>query len=154
MTTDDPMAEIAALGDELTRLQHRRTTVYDGTLLENSAFRILRVLSDGTARSLRTLAVDLDLEQSTVNRQVNAAIGAGFLERFEVEGSLSRLVRPTAEGVRAYEHDGLIRATLIQAALDELGPARAATLIADLRAFNDAWDAAISTRAARRGERT
>ncbi|WP_137294262.1 MarR family winged helix-turn-helix transcriptional regulator [Nocardioides dongxiaopingii] len=140
-------ADLAALGDELVRLQHRRTAVYAGVVLEASAWRILRVLADGEPRSLRMLAADLDLEQSTVNRQVNAAIGAGYLERFEVPGSVSRLVRPSARGREAYEHDGRIRASLIQTALDEMGPERSAGLIADLRAFNDAWDRAIAARA-------
>lgn len=142
-TDDDALADVSALGDELLRLQRRRRHVYDGVVLENSAFRILWVLSHGGPRTLRQLCLDLDLEQSTVNRQVNAAIDAGWIERFEVEGSASKPVRPTAAGAEAYRHDGLIRATLIQAALDELGPERAAGLIAELRAFNDAWDAVI-----------
>ena len=70
----------------------------------------------------------LDLEQSTVNRQVHAAIDAGWLERFDVPGSASRLVRPTPAGLEAYQHDGLVRAATIHAALDALGPERAASI--------------------------
>ncbi len=145
MTTDvpDPLAEVTALGDQLLRLQRRRRHVYEGVVLENSAFRLLWVLDDGDPRTLRRLAHDLDLEQSTVNRQVNAAIAAGWLERYDVEGSASRLVRPTAAGAAAYRHDGMIRAGTIRAALDELGPERAATLIEGLQALNDAWDAVL-----------
>ena len=101
--TDEPrpeLAEVTALGDQLLRMQRRRRHVYEGAVLENSAFRLLWVLDDGEPRTLRQLAADLDLEQSTVNRQVNAAIAAGWLERFEVEGSASRLVRPTTPGRR------------------------------------------------------
>ncbi|WP_139982627.1 MarR family winged helix-turn-helix transcriptional regulator [Nocardioides litoris] len=140
---DDPLAQVTALGDQLLRLQRRRRHVYDGTVLENSAFRLLWVLADGEPRTLRRLATDLDLEQSTVNRQVNAAIAAGWLERFEVEGSASRLVRPTAAGTDAFRHDGLVRATAIRAALDALGPERAAVLVDLLGELNDAWDAAV-----------
>ncbi len=140
--TDD-LALVTSLGDQLLRLQRRRTATYDGVVLETSAFRILWVLSDGEARTLRRLAEDLDLEQSTVNRQVNAAIAAGHLERFEVPGSASKLVRPTAGGRAAYEHDGQIRAALIRRALDNLGLGRAEQVIADLRDLNDAWDAAL-----------
>jgi DNA-binding MarR family transcriptional regulator len=136
----DPLAEVTALGDQLLRLQRRRRHVYDGVVLENSAFRLLWVLDDGVPRTLRQLAHDLDLEQSTVNRQVNAAIAAGWLERYDVAGSASRLVRPTASGAEAYLHDGMIRAGTIRAALDALGPARAASLIEGLRTLNDAWD--------------
>lgn len=134
------LADVAALADQLLRLQRRRRHVYDDVVLENSAFRLLWVLDDGEARTLRQLAADLDLEQSTVNRQVNAAITAGWLERYDVAGSASRLVRPTAAGLEAYRHDGLIRAGTIRTALDQLGPERAGAIIEGLRSLNDAWD--------------
>lgn len=134
------LIDVTALGGELLRLQRRRTTVYDGTVLDNSAFRLLWLLSDGEPRTLRRLAECLDLEQSTVNRQVNAALAAGYLERFASAGSPGKLVRPSTAGEQAFEHDGRIRAELISRALGELGGARAGRLIADLHAFNDAWD--------------
>ncbi len=151
--TTDAMTEVTALGDQLLRLQRRRRHVYDGVVLENSAFRLLWVLDDGEPRTLRQLAGDLDLEQSTVNRQVNAAIAAGWPERYDVAGSASRLVRPTPAGTEAYRHDGQIRAATIRAALDELGPERAATLIDGLRSLNDAWDAVIERDAGHHGPR-
>ena len=137
------LADVSALAGELLRLQRRRTTVYEGVVLDNSAFRLLWMLSDGTPRTLRQLAECLDLEQSTVNRQVNAALSAGYVERFAVEGSASKLVRPTAAGEEAFDHDGQIRAALISRALDDLGDDRAARLIGDLRAYNDAWDTVL-----------
>ncbi len=140
---DDDLADVTALGGELLRLQRRRSSVYAGVKLDNSAFRLLWVLSDGTPRTLRQLAESVDLEQSTVNRQVNAALGGGYLERFAVAGSTSKLVRPSRAGSEAFEHDGRIRGALISRALAELGGARSARLIEDLRAFNDAWDAAL-----------
>ncbi len=145
MPTEPPadLADLALLGDELLRLQRRRTTSYAGSVLDTSAFRILRVLADGEPRTMRQLAHELELEQSTVNRQVHAAIDLGYLERFEVEGSVSKLLRPTEAGLAAFEHDIAIRVTLIQGALDALGPGRGARLVADLRDFNDAWDAAL-----------
>ncbi|MGA8258112.1 MAG: MarR family winged helix-turn-helix transcriptional regulator [Nocardioides sp.] len=142
-TSDQPHSSIAALGDQLIRLQRRRTSVYAGSRLEDSAFRILWTLSDGEPRTLRQLASDLGLEQSTVNRQVNAALAAGYVERFEVPGSASKLVRPTPVGAEAYEHDGAIRAALITRVLEALGDERAARLIDDLTSFNDAWDDAL-----------
>lgn len=131
---------IAALGDQMIRLQRRRTRVYPGSVLEDSAFRLLWTLSDGEPRTLRRLATDLGLEQSTVNRQVNVALAAGYLERYDVPGSASKLIRPTPVGIEAYEHDGAIRADVLTRVLDTLGPRRADRLIADLTAFNDAWD--------------
>ena len=142
---EDLVADVTSLGGELLRLQRRRTTVYAGVVLDNSAFRLLWVLSDGVPRTLRELAEALDLEQSTVNRQVNAALSAGYLERFAVPTSTSKLVRPSAAGEQAYDHDGRIRAALISRALAELGGPRASRLIEDLQAFNDAWDRALGT---------
>lgn len=139
----DALADVTALGGELLRLQRRRTSVYEGVLLDGSAFRLLWWLSDGTPRTLRQLAERLDLEQSTVNRQVNAALSAGYLERFAVPGSPGKLLRPSVAGEQAFEHDGRIRAELISRALGELGETRAARLIEDLHAFNDAWDRAL-----------
>ncbi len=139
----DPLADVTALGGELLRLQRRRTSVYEGVILENSAFRLLWVLADGTERTLRQLSEALDLEQSTVNRQVNAALAAGYLERYAVDGSASKVVRPSTAGTQAFEHDGRIRAQLISRALADLGEVRAARLIEDLRDFNDAWDSAL-----------
>ncbi|CAN5584610.1 hypothetical protein BH11ACT8_BH11ACT8_25980 [soil metagenome] len=132
--------QVTALGGELIRLQRIRNAAYDGVVLETSAFRLLWVLSDGEPRTLRQLAQELDLEQSTINRQANAALDAGYLERFRVEGSASKLLRPTAAGSEAYERDGLVRAARYQRIFAELGPERARQLIELLGSFNDAWD--------------
>ncbi|MDE0778553.1 MarR family winged helix-turn-helix transcriptional regulator [Nocardioides sp.] len=135
--------DLQGLGDQLLRLQRRRTSSYAGCVLDNSAFRILWVLDDGQPRTQRQLAAELDLDQSTVNRQLNAALAGGYVERITVVGSASKPIRPTPEGARAFAHDGVIRAELIAAALGELGAERAQRLVEDLRDFNDAWDAAL-----------
>jgi DNA-binding MarR family transcriptional regulator len=133
---------LRALGDELMRMTARRTNTYAGAVMENSAFRVLRVLEELGPRTLRELSDDLQLELSTVNRQVNAAIRHGHVERLPVRGRAGRLVRPTEAGHRAYLHDGRLRGTLYAQALDELGPERAAAMVESLRAFNDALDRA------------
>ncbi|WP_232679596.1 MarR family winged helix-turn-helix transcriptional regulator [Nocardioides sp. R-C-SC26] len=140
---DDDYADVTALGHQLLRLQRRRTVAFAGSTLEISAFRILWVLSDGEPRTLRQIGTDLDLEQSTVNRQVNAAIAAGYLERFDVPGQASKMVRPTERGRELYDNDGRVRAARYQQAIDTVGVDRARRLIDDLRAFNDAFDAAL-----------
>jgi len=130
------------LGDELMRLTRRRATTYPGSTLDPSAFRLLWLLTEGPARTLRELADELQLDQSTVNRQVNAALNHGLVERYAVVDSASRLVRPTEAGRAAYLHDGKLRAEVYNAVLDELGPERAGALVAELREFNDALDRA------------
>jgi hypothetical protein len=49
-------------------------------------------------------------------------------------------VRPTAEGRKAYLHDGRLRADLIALAIEDLGEQRAREMVESLRAFNDAVD--------------
>lgn len=51
------------------------------TSLTAADLRLLWLQSDGRARTQREIATELNLEQSTVNRQVNAALRAGHLER-------------------------------------------------------------------------
>jgi DNA-binding MarR family transcriptional regulator len=132
------------LGDELMRLSRRRSQVYPGSVLDTSAFRLLWLLTEGPPRSLRELADELQLDQSTVNRQVNAAIKHGLVERYAVPGSTSRLLRPTESGRAAYVHDGALRAEVYNAVLDELGADRAEALVAELRELNDGLDRAHS----------
>ncbi|WP_235831547.1 MarR family winged helix-turn-helix transcriptional regulator [Gordonia zhaorongruii] len=128
------------LVDELLRMRRRRNGVFDGAILDTSAFHILWLLADGEARTLRDLADGLCLEQSTVNRQVNAAIKRGYVERFEVVGQTSRLHRPTDEGQHAFEHDGHLRAERLEKVFADLAPGTPEALLAELRAYNDAFD--------------
>jgi DNA-binding MarR family transcriptional regulator len=128
------------LGDELMRLTRRGSQYYPGSELDSSAFRVLWLLTEGPPRTLRELADELQLDQSTVNRQVNAAIKNGLVERYAVAASPSRLHRPTAAGRAAYVHDGALRAEVYSRVLDELGTGRADALVAELRELNDGLD--------------
>ena len=128
------------LAEELLRMSRRKTHIVPGAMLEASAFAILWTLSDGAPRTLRDLADELDLDQSTVNRQVNAAIKHGHLERFEVAGQASRLIRPTAAGEAAFEHDGQLRADRLRRVFADLDPGTPEALLHELRAFNDAYE--------------
>jgi DNA-binding MarR family transcriptional regulator len=136
---------LRALGDELMRMSGRRATTYAGSLLENSAFRILWRLDERGPLTLRELADELQLDQSTINRQVNSALKNGLVERFEEEGRAGKPVRPTPAGLSAYTHDGRLRAGLITVALEDLGAERAQSMLESLRAFNDAIDRAHDT---------
>lgn len=128
------------LADELLRFSRRRHTIIEGTQLDTSAFKLLWVLSDERPRTLRELAEELGLELSTINRQVNAAVRAGLLERFSVPDSPSRPVRRTPEGRRLYEHDSAVHSDLLRSILAEMGAAPARELISGMRAFNDAFE--------------
>ncbi len=133
---------LRALGAEIMRVSARRTTAYAGSVLDSSAFRILWVLSESGPMTLRELSEELQLERSTINRQVNAAIRHGHLERLEDEGSVAPRVRPTDEGRAAYLHDGRLRGAAYSRALADLGVDRAGQMVDTLRDFNDSLDRA------------
>ncbi|GAB3654256.1 hypothetical protein GCM10027596_05800 [Nocardioides korecus] len=142
MTTGEPDEQLLrALGEEILRMNARRSTTYAGSELETSAFRLLWVLHESGPRTMRELSEELQLERSTINRQVNAAIRHGHLERIEEPGVKAPRVRPTVEGERAYLHDGRLRGAAYSRALAELGADRAAAMVASFKAFNDALDA-------------
>ena len=128
-----------ALGAEVMRLTRRRATAYPGSLLEDSAFRILLVLVEEGPRALRDLAEELQLEQSTISRQVASAVGHGLVERY---GDSPRLVRATDAGREAYLHDGRLRGAVWSRAIAELGEERGADLVAALHELNEALDRA------------
>jgi DNA-binding MarR family transcriptional regulator len=132
-------ATMRALGAEVMRLTRRRATSYPGSVLEDSAFRLLLVLVEEGPRSLRDLAHELQLEQSTISRQVTAAVSHGLVERY---GESPRLVRATGAGQEAYLHDGRLRGEVWSRAIAELGAERGARLIAALHELNDALDRA------------
>jgi len=141
MTTSEPDEQLLrALGEEILRMNARRSTTYADAVLESSAFRLLWVLHESGPRTLRELSEELQLERSTINRQVNAAIRHGHLERVEEPGVKAPRVRPTQAGEQAYLHDGRLRGAAYSRALADLGSARAEEMITALRAFNDALD--------------
>lgn len=133
---------LRSLGTELLRIGRLRAASYAGARLESSAFRILWLLVEQGPLTQRELSEQLQLERSTVTRQVAAALERGLLERHDSAGRGGRVLRPTAAGEEAYRHDGALRATRLSTALADLGPDRAQRLVADLRAFNDALDRA------------
>jgi DNA-binding MarR family transcriptional regulator len=126
------------LGAELMRLGHLRSASYPDARLDASAFRLLWLLEEGTPRTVSDLAAELQLDQSTLARQVSAAVGHGLVERYAEAGVPGRLLRPTEAGRAAYRHDLALREAHFGEAMDALGPERAATLTALLRELNDA----------------
>lgn len=89
----------------LTRLDALRRAVEQQMSLGTADLRILCLLSDGRPRTLRQIDEELWLEQSTVNRQVNHAVAAGFVKRSRSEATGAYEFSATAEGVAAFEED-------------------------------------------------
>jgi DNA-binding MarR family transcriptional regulator len=82
-----------------------RRGVEGGQLLRVAEGRMLWLLRDGQPRTLRQLAEELDLEQSTVNRQVHAALDSGIIVRFRPQDSASYVVTMSDEGEARFRTD-------------------------------------------------
>ncbi|WP_051681646.1 MarR family winged helix-turn-helix transcriptional regulator [Cellulomonas sp. HZM] len=110
--------------------------------LNTADMRLLWLLSDGRPRTLREVSDALGLEQSTVNRQANAALDAGLLRRFDEPGHTARLLEPTDEGRSALERDLAGALGALSASLDTLGP-DAETFLSLFARFVEAYGDAV-----------
>ncbi len=133
----------AAVGAELMRMARRSTRVYPGSVVDLSAFKILWLLQDAGSMSMKDLASELMLDQSTVSRQVKASIERGLIERHD-DGSTTRMIRATDKGLKVYEQEASLRAAVIREALETMGVDRAAEFVGELTVFNDALDDAYA----------
>jgi DNA-binding MarR family transcriptional regulator len=83
--------------------------------------RLMWLFSDRRPRTLREVAEALNLEQSTVNRQVNTALGEGLLRRFREAGRSARSITATDEGLERFEQDVALHLGISAEALDAVG---------------------------------
>lgn len=79
-----PARRMGALVTRLERIRRMQTNQMD---LGTADLRILWLFADGRSRTLKEISADLNLEQSTVNRQINAAINEGLLQRSRRPGA-------------------------------------------------------------------
>lgn len=89
----------------LSRMDRYRRFQEATMRLGTAALRLLWLFADGRARTLKEIAAELSLEQSTVNRQVNAALDSGLLERMRRSGGNAYEFDRTTEGRRVFEED-------------------------------------------------
>ncbi|UVY84947.1 MarR family winged helix-turn-helix transcriptional regulator [Brachybacterium sp. NBEC-018] len=107
--------------------------------LGTADLRILWLLSDGDPRTLKEIAQQLSLEQSTVNRQVNAAVVAGRLEKVRPEeGGPYRVLRTDA-GTEVFERDVQLSLGAYEEALAALGDEDAEQLLTLMDRFLEAY---------------
>lgn len=144
-TSPPPVSDetLTTLRHELMRLGRRRETHPSATALDASAFKILWLVIEHGPHTLRGLAEYLHLDQSTINRQVHAAAGHGYVERYDDPESPAMLVRATAAGGAAYRRESEVRSAGLRAIVDTLGEQVAADLATGLGRFNDAIDDAV-----------
>jgi DNA-binding MarR family transcriptional regulator len=136
----------AALG----RLDRAQRAAEAGAELGVADGRLLWLFSDRHPRTLRQVSEDLGLEQSTVNRQVNAALAAGLLRRFREPGSTAYLVEATEDGLARFERNLERHLDLMDAALAALPESRRAAFPSLLATFVEAYGAAAAAGRERR----
>ena len=139
---DDELVQ--SVGREVLRLSRRRVLAPTGAELDQSVFRILWAVAEGGPLSMRELERELQVEQSTVSRQVKGAVAQGLVELELTPGRRERLVRLTPEGTRAYQRDGNLRLEVFRRTLDRLGRERVESLVRDLAELNDAIEESYS----------
>lgn len=129
-TLTDP--RIAALEVEMTLLarHHLRSSQYSPErVLERSGYHLLSRLELGPM-NLKQLAEAFRLDPSTVNRQVNALLRAGLVEKVaDPTGAVARVLRPTATGLDLLHRER----ALIQEQLGQVLEGWDATDVEDLR---------------------
>lgn len=107
--------------------------------------RLLWLFSDGETRTLREVTQTLGLEQSTVNRQMNAAMGAGLLLRSRREGVATYLFEASEEGIAQFRADLVRQLGLHRSALDVLPDGERTTFVRHLAAYVQAYGEAART---------
>ncbi len=140
---DTPGWRLAA---SLARLDRAQRTAEAGSELGVADGRLMWLFSDHVPRTLREVSEALGLEQSTVNRQVNAALGDGLLRRFREEGRSAYLLEATAEGLAAFERDLERHLGVLDHALSALPQDARPDFPALLATFVEAYDAAAASR--------
>ena len=151
---DTPGWQLAAA---LGRLDRAQRAAEAHAVLGVAEGRLLWLFSDHEPRTLRQVSEELGLEQSTVNRQVNAALASGLLRRFRPAGGPAYLVEATEDGLARFERDLERHLRLMDHALDALPPdARRAfpgLLATFVQAYGDAAEAERDAEPALTGSR-
>ncbi|MGC3020809.1 MULTISPECIES: MarR family winged helix-turn-helix transcriptional regulator [unclassified Brevibacterium] len=136
-----PARRMGVLVTRLERIRRMQTNQMD---LGTADLRILWLFADGRSRTLKEISEDLSLEQSTVNRQINAAINEGLLQRSREAGSAARRISPTVQGVTAFERDVEKSRAALQVGLDALGD-DAEDFLGSFTRLLDAYEDAVRT---------
>lgn len=123
-----------------------RRAVEAGHELRVAEGRLLWLLRDGQPRTLREVAEALDLEQSTVNRQVHAALESGVIRRFRADDHPAYLLDISDEGRRRFGADLARQLALHQSALAAIPEAEQEVFLQHLAAYVDTLGEATASR--------
>lgn len=109
--------ELALLGRRLERVR-QTVTLADGSTLDRAAYLLLDRIDTDEQPTLGALSRQLQLDASTVNRQVAAIERDGLVERVDdPSGGRSAVLRLTERGARLVQEARRARAARVGAAL-------------------------------------
>lgn len=134
--------EVASL---LNRLEQSRRGATANAKLGAADARILWLLSGGEEYTLRDISDKLNLEQSTVNRQVNAAVKAGYVEKKRSRARAAWVFSPSAEGRERFDADLDMHLGFYARGLAELDESEQTAFIDLLTRVVAGYEAAIRT---------
>lgn len=106
------------LGRILTHFDTARRVLDQQTTLGTADMRLLWLFHDGAPRTLREIAEQLGLEQSTVNRQVNTAAAQGLLTKARNTGNEPYRFMTSPAGDQQFEQTLDTTLTIYNEALD------------------------------------
>lgn len=134
------------LAAQLHHLDRYRRAMDAEATLGTADLRLLWLLTEGEARTLRQIAEALHLEQSTVNRQVNAAVSAGHLHRTRPTPSAPYVIAPTETGRETFERETEPALVLYRETLERMGAQDAEELLRLLGVFVDTVGGVVESR--------
>ncbi|EME67441.1 Transcriptional regulator [Rhodococcus ruber BKS 20-38] len=116
--------------------------------------RLLWLLTSQGPQTMRQVSEALGLEQSTVNRQVNAALARGLVERLGYRSNGARTLGATAAGQGMLEADLGRRTTVFAAGLNALPAGARDDFVRNFRVFAEAYAEAAEQQVQREGVRS
>lgn len=128
------------LAGMFARLERSQRNHEQSMTLGTADLRMLWLFADGRSRTLKQISHELGLEQSTVNRQVNAAVDQGLLKKSHPSGGSAYQILSTPAGREAFEKDVDLSLSGYEVALESLGAQEAATFLDLLGRFLEAYD--------------
>lgn len=127
------------------RWDDARRRVDAGQQLKVAEGRLLWLLTDDQPRTLREIAQELHLEQSTVNRQVNAALTAGLLVRSHADDETAYRVEASTTGREKIHADVDRYISLQKDALADIPPEEQETFLRHLATYVEALNEAAAS---------
>lgn len=116
--------------------------------------RLLWLLTSQGPQTMRQVAEALGLEQSTVNRQVHAALARGLVERLDHPGGGAKTLKATSEGRSMFEAELARKMTIFAAGLDALPVDERDDFVRNLEVFAEAYADAAERQVQCEGDRS